>query len=69
MKPQIIHMNSIELIKSLKDTNDPEAVQTACMMALNHLYRGAMEDVKNPSYIKATNYCYEVLKEMIQQML
>ena len=68
MKPQIINMNSIELIKSLKDTNDPEAIQTACMLALNHLYRGAMDGASNPQYIEATNYTFDMLKNMINQI-
>ena len=68
MKPQIININSIELIKSLKDTNDPEAIQTACMLALNHLYRGAMDGASNSQYIEATNYTFDMLKNMINQI-
>lgn len=68
MKPQALHVNSIDLIKSLKDSEEPEAVKTACKMALDHLYRGAMDGAKNKPYIQTTKFTYDMLKEMIEKM-
>ena len=68
MNAQVYHMNSIDLTKNLKELNDPEVMKVAYTVALNHLMRGAMEGANNKPYIDATQYCYDMLVEMIQQL-
>lgn len=67
MKPEVYIMNSNDLIKEMNKSKDKNANKAAIKMALDHLYRGAMDGAKNKDYIKATNECYKILKDYISR--
>lgn len=67
MKLPVIQIESNDLMNTLLSSDEKEANQIGITMALDHIYRGAMEGANNQSYIDATNNCYNILKEFIQQ--
>ena len=67
MKPGVYIVNSNDLIKEMNKSKDKNANKVAIKMALDHLYRGAMDGAKNKDYIKATKECYQILKDYINK--
>lgn len=66
MNGGIIIVESRDLIKNLLETNDKELNERGMLMALDHIYRGAMDGAQNKEYIKATKECYQIISNFIK---
>lgn len=64
MKVNVQVMNSIDFAKMAMESGE-EGTKIAMRMALEHLYRGAMDGAKNKDYIICTKDCYKMLLEYI----
>lgn len=65
MKLPVIKVEANDLMNTLLSVDEKETNQLGITMALDHIYRGAMDGANNQAYIDATNNCYHILQTFI----